>query len=493
MAEGICVIDLSENAPKPENFVVHQIDTVDTSFKDESSERIEILRKGSKHERKVSSNRKDAIPEVIPVNVILTEERRDAVEEELEDYIGPHDISYWNCIYIFGVLIAVVLTISVIILIPRDNSILYPENWYNDAIIYTFAISTLAALFQGMDFTVYTGTTSFISFGMFFRFYLLLILGCILVCYTLYLVFTSYLGVQIPSLGIWLGLGSNIPAFLGIWFLSPLELRTTKKYKENMRWFILFKMYVIFVLFAQLRLLAIGFQDGPYEDWQWAFAILTILAREFNLWILSKLVMKMSKEKEGEMASILLSATLSAQFGSMIAVQLVSANNIAVGTFLLIEFLLHLSVCYQVTKLHQNVQSEIEDLQIRKQKKLLMQCLVLDETFEVLTLLVHTIGSTLVMIGPNQAIFRELRNFEDIDANQLFFDMLILIAIEILGSLICGLILQTFCSINLLKEFCYLMKKYWFIVAIRLSWTMLTHFGKKDGNLGSDPTLTGER
>ena len=342
------------------------------------------------------------------------------------------------------------------------------------------------ALFQVMDFTVYTGATSLISLRMFFRFYLFFILGCILVCYTSYLVFTTYLGVQIPSLRLWLALGSNISTFLGIWFLSPLEFRTTKEYKENMRWFILFKLYVIFVLFAQLRLLAIGFQDGPYEDWQWAFAILTILAREFNLWILSKLVIKMTKEKDGEIASILLSATLSAQFGSMIAVQLVSANNIAVGTFLLIEFLLHLSACYQVTKLHQKVQSECEDLQIKKQKKLLIQCLVLDETLEVLTLLVHTIGSTFVMIGPNQVIFRELRNFEGINVNQLFFDMLILIAIEILGFLICGLILLTFCRINLLKEFCYLMKKFWFIVAIRLSWTMMIHFGNEDGNVGSD-------
>ena len=122
-------------------------------------------------------------------------------------------------------------------------------------------------------------------------------------------------------------------------------------------------------------------------------------------------------------------------------------------------------------------------------KKTKLQKLVLDETIEISIVAVYTIGLALAFYGPNQAIFSQLqvsKSFEDFNAFKLFMVMFLMGMFEIFGSMICGFILQTFCHINLFNEFSDLMRNFWFIVAIRLSWTLFSHFSGNDLNLGID-------
>ena len=55
---------------------------------------------------------------------------------------------------------------------------------------------------------------------------------------------------------------------------------------------------------------------------------------------------------------------------------------------------------------------------------------------------------------------------------------------ESAGSMICGFILNKYCKTNLFQEFCDLMKRFWFILAIRLAWTMTGNLSASDSNLG---------
>ena len=54
------------------------------------------------------------------------------------------NVSYWNSLYIFGILMACFLNAAILFLIPRKNSILYPEFWY-ETLIY-FVIGVLSRL-----------------------------------------------------------------------------------------------------------------------------------------------------------------------------------------------------------------------------------------------------------------------------------------------------------------------------------------------------------
>ena len=88
--------------------------------------------------------------------------------------------------------------------------------------------------------------------------------------------------------------------------------------------------------------------------------------------------------------------------------------------------------------------------------------------------------------GPNQTIFNRLWGFQEFDANDLFVSMLEMVALEILGALICAFILKTYCKINLFDEFCDAMKNFWFIVALRLAYSLFIYFANNDMNFGID-------
>ena len=64
--------------------------------------------------------------------------------------------------------------------------------------------------------------------------------------------------------------------------------------------------------------------------------------------------------------------------------------------------------------------------------------------------------------------------------------MFVMAALEIVGFSICAFILDSYCKINLFIEFCDSMKNFWFIVALRLAYTMLAFFANNDLNMGID-------
>ena len=233
----------------------------------------------------------------------------------------------------------------------------------------------------------------------------------------------------------------------------------------------------------QIQLLHAGFKMMP-DNWQWGVSIMIILVRDINHWFISKLIPKMSNKNEDEAANVLLSSRLSIEFGSMIAVQLTEANNMAVGGFLLLEFFLRIRVCYQVIRLHRKIESVENVLQIQTEIKNKLQKLVLDETIEVLILLVYSLGSAFIIYGPNQDIYGRFRDSEDFDTYHLFSAMFTMITLESAGSMICGLLLYNYCKTNILQEFGDLMKRFWFIFAIRLAWTMTGNFSGDDSNSG---------
>ena len=121
-----------------------------------------------------------------------------------------------------------------------------------------------------------------------------------------------------------------------------------------------------------------------------------------------------------------------------------------------------------------------------EQKKQKLEKLVLEETIEVLVLIVYATGMGLAYGGPNQTIFKTLWNFQEFDANSFFGSIFVMITLETLGSLICAFVLNGYCKINLFNEFCDAMKNCWYIVALRLTSIMFIYFSNNDINFGID-------
>ena len=480
-------IEPSVNSLQLEDVLDNEINILDVTIKKGNTDTDIDSLNDSNYENRESpqENSNNISVAIISDDDLIKESPRHDGETGRTPNIDSNSSHYWSAINVAWLVISCVLPLSITILIPRDDVILYSISWFETAIIYVIVFATLRSLTLGMEFTVFTGTISWISLGVFLQFYLLMTFGCFLVCIISYFVHTSYLGynLPVPLLIIWLNYGTLGFSFIGIWTFSPTELRTKKEYQTKFLFFALFKFYT-FLMNIQTQFLKRWFRSAPNE-WQWAFAIMIIVAREFNYWLLLKLVSRMEK-KETEVANVLLNAMISTMYGSMVAVQLAAANTIAVGTFLFVDFLLHLRVCYQVTKLSYNVESEENATQIMKLKKQKLQKLVLEETVEVSIVFVYAVGSAFAFYGPNQDIYRRLRSLKDFDPLNLFIVMFFMATLETFGSFICGFILKTFSGVNLFYEFCDLMRDFWFIVAVRLSWTFTAYFSGYDNNLGGD-------
>ena len=62
-------------------------------------------------------------------------------------------VSYWNFLYILAILVGCLLATSVVTLIPRHNTIFYPEYWYEPMVLFIltaglrFSFATIAVLY----------------------------------------------------------------------------------------------------------------------------------------------------------------------------------------------------------------------------------------------------------------------------------------------------------------------------------------------------------
>ena len=82
----------------------------------------------------------------------------------------------------------------------------------------------------------------------------------------------------------------------------------------------------------------------------------------------------------------------------------------------------------------------------------------------------------MVFYGPNKSLFidafesslnLETRD-DDSDLTHVFNVMLQMVGIDVLCIIISGIMLWGFGKINLIYEFCYLMKNYWFIITLKI-------------------------
>ena len=60
--------------------------------------------------------------------------------EEKTSQPATNTVNYWNLLYIFVIVIGCAIVTCIVTLIPRHNTIFYPEYWYEPMIVFTFTI-----------------------------------------------------------------------------------------------------------------------------------------------------------------------------------------------------------------------------------------------------------------------------------------------------------------------------------------------------------------
>ena len=219
---------------------------------------------------------------------------------------------------------------------------------------------------------------------------------------------------------------------------------------------------------------------------QWIIAIIIPILRSANTQMLTKFVKRMVGNNN-EMANVVLITSISCTYTLYIAIQITSATDLTVYSLLGIKYLLHIKSCFQVIKLHRKIRNEFFENEASKmQKEKVVLRLVINELIEALVPIVYGIGFAAVYYGPNKPLFTGINEIED--AMHFFFALFQMFTIDICAMISGVMLLWIFAHINLFRECCKVLKRYWFIFAMKIT-TAAVHWGSLDINAGNDTKL----
>ena len=116
-----------------------------------------------------------------------------AIDRDAGGYAG-----YWNCLYGLLILFACILYTSVLTFIPRHNSILYPDYWY-EAMILFIGISIRNTALTIVELYIFTNAKALLSMQVIFKAFIgIWLLFAVPYCAG-YLIWTYHLGYHLQK------------------------------------------------------------------------------------------------------------------------------------------------------------------------------------------------------------------------------------------------------------------------------------------------------
>ena len=406
------------------------------------------------------------------------------------------DISYWNALYFVVILALSILITSILTLIPRHNSVLYPFYWYEIAIMYILVIAATTAFSHILEFFIYLNITELASFKMGLRYFMKVLLVVGIPYLSIYSIWTIVLGNShpMPFFVMATYMTSWIFSFVLIWFTIPSDLRKDKVARMKIKAYFFYQCMWIVIQFQLTALTQIFQMLSAGLRPQWIMALLIPSCRALNHKILGKLVYKMVGPCN-KLADILLSTSVDMYFGLYVAILLASASEFTVYCILGVDLLLHFRSCFQIARLQQRIQTnegETEEMKNIMDKD--VEDLILSEVIEGLIPISYAANFATAYYGPNATLIGNVRSnyfdFKEIeDIDNVFISMIQLFAVDVCCILVTAITLWFSGKRNILKEFCKIMKKYWIILAIKLAGGFYTTFAQNDVNVGMDTTF----
>ena len=399
--------------------------------------------------------------------------------------------NYLNAMYVFVIISSCTLLTSFVTLIPRHNSILYPNCWFEPLIMMSMTFLVKGTANVMLDCVIYLKADFFFSARNYACLFIYNAVGYALLYIACYLIWVIYLGYNnpMPFIG-YVGFGVWVFSFLMIWYLFPPSKRKEQLFPSKMIAYIMFSLWFL-VMTIQISGITIAVGMLP-SNFQWTVCIVIPVIRLLNSKILSRLVLKMT-ESDDEIAKFTLNIEVISMFTFYIAVTLTNSDEITVFSLLAVEFLLHIRQCYYIIKWTRRVDAD-DDPAKHNLKKRTLDNLILLEFIDVLVPIVYATGFATAFFGPNATIIGDVKNgywnYKEVkDPEKMFSRLFQMFSIDLFSIICTSAVLWIFCKINFFLELCKVMKKYWFILAMKIAVNAQVFYLTKDINLGMDATL----
>lgn len=420
-------------------------------------------------------------------------------QEELKSKCESGDnsdtVSYFYGLH--GVLILIVCTFfsAALTLIPRQNSILHPEYWYQNILLFNL-LSLLAAFNVIITLSFFTDRKDLMSVMMCWKLFCARQMAFTVPYCVCYLIWTVHFGNYhpMPFIGLCSDL-SNILQLCSVKFLIPKEIRDEDMFKQQFHVWIVYT--ILRLVLGYLRLVvSILIRIIPLE-FQWITAIMIPTLRTIEAWILSKIVEK-TPGTNIQRLKIYVNANVMIRWASFIAIRLTSLDDVTVYSILAVELILHIHGCLQtrtITKKMQDATAPEHDRNnaVATDMKNSIVTLVTSEFVEAFIPLGYGIAFTMAYYGPNAELYVNVGNdyfggkpLENV--NEFYIPMGLMFAFDAFGIVITAAYLHYSSNINVVQEFCQLMKIYWFAFMILLV-DIGRSFASRDINFAADFTM----
>ena len=427
------------------------------------------------------------------ISTISVEATSEAYEMEqdnrqLNSRLNSKDI-YCSFFRIIAILFLFSLLGAPIFLIPRHNTIFYPEYWYEMYLCIVF-VSPISAMNLLLNCSVFTQQPTLTSTRLIWKITTWIVLNYSILWSICYSVWVLYLEKNHPmpfnglvKLPVWIAL------LCGIWILFPTELLSVEDFREKLRTQMLYSMWW-FVMSVQKDILSILFKNTPlYLEWLFAFVVPCF--REMNKRVLTKLVHRMAGS-DNEAANVLLVMNVNVHYALFIAIRLSGSHISTVCCMLAIDFILHLKTAHNLIQNQRKVTVDLrENEQKRRIKNKAILKLVLAEMCEGMVPLAYVILFSIVHYGPNSAILERSIGDNTINGHvgKIYGVMFLLFALDTISCLTNAYLLWTFGKINITQTFCKVVEKYWHFMLIQLCQNLYSVIHGKDINNGMDWSL----
>ena len=389
---------------------------------------------------------------------------------------------------IFGIIGFCVLFAVPWTTIPRTNSIIYQAHWM-EVLLPTSTACILSAGSILFDLRFWTKEKALMSLGIYLKMYFMMVTTCAILYIACYVIWTIILHFNhpFPHLG-FIILPTWIMLMFELWLILPSNLLLKQEFRRKLRFYMLY--FVWFEMMGiQNEVLSYLFANAP-AGLQFLVPFLVAGCHKLDMKVRVRLLIKMMGEQDGP-AMALLTINVNVLYAGFITVRLVGAEWSTICSSVVIGFVIHLRLTYQIINSFKKVNDDGQESDITENKMLVTK-LIIVELIEGFTPIIHGTCIAMAYYGPNSHLFSNVgSNYwgkELTDIYPFFITMSILFSVDTLSVIINALWLWKAANVNLLKEICRVLNKHWFIIAFPLGLSMSLYFATTDINLGIDGT-----
>ena len=398
------------------------------------------------------------------------------------------NINRWSVLHVFTILFCCALVMSIMTLIPRHNSILDQSYWFEINIVTATSYFIMTVVIV-LDFIILFEKGSFVTIQFFLKNYLATFLTWIVCFCVSYMIWTLILEYNhpMPMYGFYLHFPTKIVSAVSLPLMLPLEFSLEKQTKQRLKNFSWLQLSWQLTNIFKLLIGAI-FKKLGNTDAQCVFALLIPIAKRSTIFLLSKLMNRITGS-DNERANFNLAAHINFTYGLFSAIHLVGGRTATIVCVASVDALMQLIMTYQIVKMHKT--KAVDENGIDKQRQKIILKLVLAELCEGLVPLAYAVSFAMAYYGPNANLlgygennFWPVKVVEDV--SWTFQVMLGLFLMDLVCLSLNSSILWIFCKVNLFKEFCLALRKYWYILAVKMTNDVFLHFFCKDVNVAND-------